>query len=40
MVRKIESWRVNGMAMRKPKTGKVSGEGFSNPNDALAEIDD
>jgi hypothetical protein len=36
IVRKIESWRVNGMVMRRPKAVKFPGEVFS-PNDALAE---
>jgi hypothetical protein len=40
MVRKIESWRVNGMAMCKPKAVKFAGEVFSSPNDALAEIEE
>jgi len=37
-VRKIESWRVNGMEMCKPKAVKLPGEVFS-PNDALVEIE-
>jgi hypothetical protein len=40
MVRKIESWRGNGMALRKPKTVKVPVEACSRPNDAVAEIEE
>jgi hypothetical protein len=40
MVRKIESWKVNGMKICKPKAVKFPGEVFRSPNDALAEIEE